>query len=201
MLNLNYTIMKNLILILIFSLFVPTLYSQDSLQTPTEQQFNKEMRKEKRKEERKAEEARAKKITKLMLDYHRFVLEANYISGRSGERFPVNSNLNFVMLDSTKAVLQLGSSNGLGSNGVGGITVDGTVSQYKVDTVKNKHGVSYTVTFYVSTDLGTYDLQLFVSQSGNADATVRGNTAGELNYSGYLVPLSLSRVYKGTSYP
>ena len=193
--------MKNLILILIFSLFVPVLYSQDSLQTPTEQQFSKEMKREKRKEEKKAEEDRAKQITKLMLDYHRFVLEADNISGRSGEQYPVNSNLNFVMIDSTKAVLQLGNSWGLGNNGVGGITVDGTVSKYKVDKIQHKHGVSYTVTFYVTTNLGTYDIQMFVSQSGNAEATVRGNTAGVLNYTGYLVPLSLSKVYKGTSYP
>ena len=193
--------MKNLILIVCLSCLVPTLYAQDSLQTPSEQQFTKEMQKEKRKAERKAEEKRAKEITKLMLDYHRFVLEANYISGRTGERYPVNSNINFVMVDSNKAVLQLGSQWGLGSNGVGGITVDGTVSRYKVDTMQHKHGVSYSVSFYVTTNLGTYDLQIFVSQSGNADATVRGNTAGELNYSGYLVPISLSKVYKGTSYP
>lgn len=136
-----------------------------------------------------------------MLKYQRFVLEANYVSGRTGELFPVNSNLNFMRLDSTKAVLQLGSTGGIGSNGVGGITLDGSVSKYQVKTNKTKRGKSYTVTFYVVTNLGTYDIVMFVSQSGNAEATIRGTTAGQLTYTGDLVPISLSTVYKGTSYP
>ena len=137
-----------------------------------------------------------------MIQNHRFILEADYISGNTGRRYIVNSKLNFIMCDSTDAVIQLGSSTGMGYNGVGGITIDGRVTSYKLEEKQNKKGLTnYSITLYIASSLGVFDIQMWVSPSGSADATVRGNFAGAVTYSGKLVPLGQSRVYKGMSSP
>ena len=45
--------------------------------------------------------------------------------------------------------------------------------------------------------LGSYDITMMVNADGYADATIRGTWPGSLNYHGKLVPLELSRIYKG----
>jgi hypothetical protein len=184
---------------LVVLLFSPSVYSQEESTVNKEEQ--KQLAKEKRNAEKAQAEEKQKELTTLMLDYQRFVLEADYISGSSGQRSPVNSTLNFIIIDSTEATLQLGSPWGLGINGVGGITVDGNVTRYKVDVKETKRGESYTITLFIMTSLGTYDITMWVSQSGKADATIRGNVSGQLTYSGQLVPLGKSRVYKGSAIP
>jgi hypothetical protein len=191
--------MKSL-LILLLIISPVFLYGQDVESTLSKKE-QKALAKEKRKAEQEAVAEKQKEITALMLEYHRFVLEADYVAGKSGSRTPVNSTLNFVIVDSTKATLQLGSPWGLGINGVGGVTVDGNVTRYELNKKENKKGVSYNLTLYIMSSIGTYDIQMWVSQSGRADATVRGNVSGQLTYSGNLVPLAQSRVYKGTSIP
>jgi hypothetical protein len=192
--------MKKIVFLIGLLILPMVTYSQSEQQTP-DKKTEKEIQKEKKKAEKKAAEDSVKRVITLMVENHRFVLEADYVAGRTGERIPVNSTLNFIIVDSAKAVIQLGRSTGVGSNGVGGITVDGTVSRYEFTKKENKNGVSFTITLYVNTSLGTYDIVLWVSQNGNTSATVRGNTSGQLNYTGTMVPLGLSRIYKGHSYP
>lgn len=187
-----------LIFVLIISPVI--LFGQDDSSTLSKKE-QRQLAKEKRKAEQEVIDAKQREITALMLEHQRFVLEANYVAGKSGSRTPVNSTINFVIIDSTEATLQLGSPWGMGINGVGGVTVDGNVTRYELNKKENKKGVSYNVTLYIMSSIGTYDIQMWVSQSGRADATVRGNVSGQLTYSGQLVPLSQSRVYKGTSIP
>lgn len=195
----NFTQMKTLFIILM--IISPVfLFGQDESSSLSRKE-QRQLAKEKRKAEQAAEAEKQGEITALMLEYQRFVLEADYVAGKSGSRTPVNSTLNFVIIDSTDATLQLGSPWGMGINGVGGVTVDGNVTKYEVNNRENKKGISYNVTLYILTSIGTYDIQMWVSQSGRADATVRGNVSGHLTYSGNLVPLSQSRIYKGQSIP
>jgi hypothetical protein len=51
----------------------------------------------------------------------------------------------------------------------------------------------------IMTSIGMYDIFLTVSPDGNASATIGGNWGGKLNYHGRLVPLGVSKVYKGRS--
>jgi hypothetical protein len=186
--------------VILFMLIFPVfLHGQDEAILSKKEQ--KQLAKEKRKAEQQVENEKQREITSLMLENQKFVLEADYIADKSGSRVPVNSTLNFVIVDSTKATLQLGSPWGMGINGVGGVTVDGKITRYDLSVKENRKGVSYNVTLYIMSSIGTYDIQIWVSQSGSADATVRGNVSGQLNYSGKLVPLAKSRVYKGTSIP
>ena len=192
--------MKYVIVSLILAIAIQNqmLSQEESTLSKKEQ---KQLAKEKRQAEKAARDERAKEITRLMLEHHKFVLEANYISDGKGHRQPVSSNLNFLALDSTEATLQLGSPWGIGINGVGGITVDGRVSKYELVVHEGKKGNSYTVTMFIMTSLGTYDINMWITESGRADATVRGSVSGQLTYSGELIPLSLSKVYKATSIP
>ena len=81
---------------------------------------------------------------------------------------------------------------------MGGTTVDGTLTRYEVKNVgKNKS--SYSISMIFNSSLGTYDITLMVSATGKADATIGGTWPGKINYHGELVPLALSRIYKGNS--
>lgn len=51
----------------------------------------------------------------------------------------------------------------------------------------------------VMSSLGTFDITFLISETGYTDATISSTTSGQLCYSGNLVPIGLSRVYKGTS--
>jgi hypothetical protein len=79
---------------------------------------------------------------------------------------------------------------------VGGATLEGTISNYKY-TLIGKMKDSYSVSMNFMSTLGSYDITLMVNPQGYADATIRGNWSGALNYHGKLIPLALSRIYKG----
>jgi hypothetical protein len=193
--------MKKIIFIL--ELIILSTYSFSQYNSPDDQVINqKETRRlarEHKLAEKHAQEEKARELTADLVKAHRFILEADYVAGRLGSRYPVNSTLNFIMIDSTDAVLQLGSPYGIGYNGVGGITIDGTVTKYELAEQQHKKSVSYTITVYIMSSLGAYDVQFWVTPLGNTDAIVRGNFSGSVTYSGRIVPLGKSRVYKGMS--
>ena len=158
------------------------------------------------KEEKKAAKA-AKKEQKLKADEERaavigasieakqFVLEANFLSDKYGQRAVVDPIINFIGIDDENAAFQFGNGSDMGYNGVGGVTVEGKVNNYKVS--KNKKGM-YTIEFNISASFGNIFVVMTVSPTGAADATTSGNTSTKLNYIGNLVPISESRVYKGS---
>ncbi len=192
--------MQKRFILIIFVIVSATSFSQYSPELDVlSKKEQRKLAREYRLSEKNAEAEKSRKITQYMVQSHRFILEADYISGKTGRRYMVNSRLNFIMLDSTNAVIQLGSSNGIGYNGVGGITIEGRITNYEITEKQNKKGTNYSITLYVTSSLGVYDIQIWVSQSGNADASVRGNYSGSVSYSGKLVPLGQSRVYKGMS--
>ncbi len=187
--------MKKAIILFIAVFFSLGTFCQEEQVISKKEQ--KMLAKEQRKADKKRAEAEMRKVTALMLEYQRFVLEANYVGDKTGSRIPVSNLLNFIAVDSNKVVLQLGSYFGIGINGVGGVTVEGRITKYEVIKSENKRGISYYVVIYITSSAGMYDVNLNVSELGFADATVRGNTSGQLRYTGELVPISLSKVYKG----
>ncbi|HNS18202.1 MAG TPA: DUF4251 domain-containing protein [Bacteroidales bacterium] len=153
--------------------------------------------KESKKEARRKQEEWMKQVTRTMIENQRFVLEADYISGKSGVPIPVNPSINFIIIDSANATMQLGSATGAGWNGVGGVTISGSVSKYEVTRVEKKKYVAYNVLIIVFTNLGTYDIHCVVTDDGRADATIRSTTSGQVSYTGTLYPPEISRIYKG----
>ncbi len=150
---------------------------------------------EAKKEARKAAIEKEYQQTARLLENRNFVLEADYLANRYGNRVPVTSNLNFIKVDSSEAVIQIGSPTGLGYNGVGGVTAEGRIGKWEV--TQNPKKKSFQVYMNVMTPLGSYDIHFFIGANGYAQATLGGVTAGKLTYSGYVVPTESSRIYQG----
>ena len=156
------------------------------------------LEKELRDEQKAAEAAQMSEVVTAMVEFQRFVLEANTLRDKRGTSLPVNSSLNFISADSLTGVIQVGSNTYIGRNGVGGVTVDGNISDYRY--TRHERSGAYNISYILRTPVGSYDVQITTRPDGRADATVRSTTWGDqLRYSGNLVPLGLSRVYKGMS--
>ena len=93
------------------------------------------------------------------LEKSNFVLEADQLLFKRGGTAFVSSNTNFVSLSDNRAIVQVAPFNGGGLNGVGGITVEGSASNVKVQTDKKGNttlsmnvmgtGISATVNIFL----------------------------------------------------
>ncbi len=178
--------MKTVLLTLAILISITVSYSQE-----TKQKLTREQKKELKAQQ---EEAQRQLVTQLITD-RRFVLEAYQLRNKQGNSVNVNSNINFILIDSVEAVFQFGSAQMVGVNGVGGLTIEGTVSKWET-TFREKSG-SYFIRLTLSSRSGFFDITLNVMASGSADATVSTMGGGQLNYSGNIIPLEMSSVYKG----
>jgi hypothetical protein len=174
------------------------LFGQDEKESKDDTKEQRAYEKQKKKDEREAERARNIEITSTMIKLQRFVLEADYLSNKYGYKVTVSPTINFLMVDSLNATIQTGSAYSIGYNGVGGQTVNGRITRYEYEFV-NKKKDAYNIRLVFMSNAGTYDIQMMVNAEGYADATIRGNWSGQLNYHGRLVPLGVSKVYKGMS--
>jgi len=178
------------IFVLAVLLSLPALAQE--LSKKEQRQLDKELKKELKAEEAAQQAA----VVDAMVVYNRFVLEANTLKDKRGNSIQVSSKINFIASDSITGVIQVGSNTYIGSNGVGGITVEGPIADYKY--TKNEKNGSYYITYYLRTPVGSYDVRITAFSDGRADADVSSTTWGDkLRYSGYLVPTGISRVYKG----
>jgi hypothetical protein len=189
--------MKKYFLLIGMSLVVLPVFCQE--ENSVDSKTTKKLTKAQKIEQKKIEAEETAKQVDMMVQNKKFVLEANYLSNQTGERVIVSSRINFIAIDSNKITIQLASTTGIGgSNGMGGITTDGTISQFKV-TKLGKKGNGYSIQVLAMTSIGSFDIFFTVSPNSNADATIAGNWSGRLNYYGYLVPLKKSKVFKGMS--
>lgn len=126
-----------------------------------------------------------------------FVLKADQIRGRGGNLINVNSSINFVAVEGEEAYVQMGSESGLGYNGVGGITIKGKIASFKVEQ-KGKHK-TYNIVMQTVSSSGSLTIMMNVNGTGEmASAVVSSNWGGRVEFSGYLVPLQGSKIYKGS---
>jgi hypothetical protein len=130
-----------------------------------------------------------------LLKTKNFVLAADFLDNQYGNRTPVMSDINFIKVDSTDAVLQTGSLNSFGMNGVGGATAEGSIRGFKI--VKNLKNLSFNIRFTVITDIGVYDVSMIIYSDRVARATITGLTRGELIYDGHIKTNYGSHFYKG----
>ena len=184
------------VLILVMLSMTLLAYTQDGKATSEDRKEQRQWEMEQRKLEKEKLKEQAAEITKVMVDSQRFVLEANQLGNRYGVRATVSPNINFIMVNSNAVTLQLGSAFAIGYNGVGGQTLDGRVTRYEVKRT-GRDDKNYNINMTVMTSASIYDIFLTITEEGNADARIRSNWSGELSYYGKLVPLGLSKVYKG----
>ena len=185
--------MKRVISVVIVALLILPAFTQE-LSKSEQRKLQKQLKKEQQAEEL----AKSAEVVTAMVTFHRFVLEANSLRNKQGESIQVTSALNFVASDSITGVLQIGDDAGIGPNGVGGVTVQGEISDYKY-SLHEKSG-SYNISYILRTPVGTYDVRMTAFPDSRADATISNATwGGRITFSGYLIPPGLSRVYKGTA--
>lgn len=130
-----------------------------------------------------------------LLNSRQFVLEANFLDNLKGRRAYVVSNLNFIKVDTTYSVIQIGSNRGIGYNGVGGVTAEGNISRWKLSSDEKKK--SFYLEMSVVTNIGIYDVFMDIFVDGEASAVISGLRPGRLQYDGRIVPLDESAVYQG----
>jgi hypothetical protein len=148
-----------------------------------------------RKEVRKAQMMANFNILDSLLNAKSFVLEADFLQNRYGERIPVVSSINFIKVNSTKGILQTGSNSGMGYNGVGGVTAEGSLGAWKI--TKHFKNLSYDLRFSLLTEIGYFDIFLMVNADNNASATITGLGSGKLTWVGHLQTVDNSAVFKG----
>ena len=128
-----------------------------------------------------------------------FVLEATSVTFKNGSTAFVNSTTNFISVKGNRAVVQISPSNyASGPNGLGGVTVDGSVSGYQITTDrKGNLNLSYNVSgIGISAQIEVY----IVPGSTYTQATIYPNfNSNTLWLSGTLMPYENSDVMEGNS--
>ena len=185
--------MKHIAIILLHVIFLGMASAGQMTNKPLN--FNQYL--EQDKSAKKAEAEKKFRRMEQILENREFVLEADYLSNQYGSRVPVTSTLNFIKVDSTAGVIQIGSNSGMGYNGVGGITADGNITKYDLDI--NEKRKTFFIQMTVMTSIGTYDVSMSVGPDGYANATLSGMRRGRLNYTGSIVPLQATRTFEGTA--
>ena len=133
------------------------------------------------------------------LEKSNFVLEADQLLFKRGGTAFVSSNTNFVSLSDNRAIVQVAPFNGGGPNGVGGITVEGSASNVKVQTDKKGNttlsrnvmgtGISATVNIFLF--IGSIYASVVISPNYNSNRiTLRGR----------LVPKQYATVFNGSAF-
>ena len=128
-----------------------------------------------------------------------FVFEASSVTFRNGATTYVNSTTNFISLKGNKAVVQISPSNYVsGPNGVGGVTVEGTVSGLEVR--KDNKGRTRLSMNVMGIGINA-QLEIYMNPgSSSASATVYPNfNSNTLWLQGTVVPYENSNVFEGTS--
>ena len=128
-----------------------------------------------------------------------FVLEADQVTFKNGYTVFVDSNTTFISVKGNRAVVQISPSNfAAGPNGVGGVTVDGTISgmQKMVDKKGNT-----TLSFNVNGIGINAQIEIYMSPGTNsASATIYPNfNSNTVWIDVNIVPYENSGVFEGMS--
>ncbi len=175
-----------------------TIYAQES---------KSESRRGERKAQRDAEKAREKieeerayaNAAQAIKD-RKFVLEADRVTFKRGRSAFVTSNTNFILLNGDRASVQIAFNGAFaGPNGIGGVTVDGTVGEVKTTTDKKGN---VTCNFSVTGVGISAQVSIRLTHgSNNVSATVNPNfNSNRLTLDGKLIQLSESNIFKGRSF-
>lgn len=127
-----------------------------------------------------------------------FVLEADRLVLKRGENVIVQSEINFVSVKGDKAVIQVAPFSGPGANGVGGVTVEGNISDVELKT--DRRG-NTTLSMYVSGSVAACHLIVNLPKGG-LTATARIDptfSSNDITLVGGIVPTEQSRIYQGNT--
>ena len=128
-----------------------------------------------------------------------FVLEADQVTFKNGNTVFVNSSTTFISVKGNRAVVQISPSNfAAGPNGVGGVTVDGSISGMQL--MVDKKGRT-TLSFNVMGIGINAQIEVYMTPGTNrASATIYPNfNSNTVWIEGDIVPYENSDVFEGSS--
>jgi len=137
-----------------------------------------------------------------ILKSRKFVLEAQKITDGDGLANPANKKLCFVLLDSSKIIIQWIAN--CDNNGLGGITMRGEVASFDLKEEKIKKETQYFISMNCIMDDGRVngDLNIEIYSKSHANAVLINETSSifipkEMKILGKIVPLQSSKVEIG----
>lgn len=140
---------------------------------------------EESKKERKAREWQIEKSELLeMINDSSFVLNAHRYYNRYHNQQQLTSD-NFIAINGDQIVIQTSNPFGMGYNGMGGITLEGTISDYDVIKGKEKHAPKVRINFTNSV-LGHSTLFLTLTRN-NTTARLTDNWGRRNTWAGPVV--------------
>ncbi|MBB3698302.1 DUF4251 domain-containing protein [Flammeovirga yaeyamensis] len=184
-------------------------FAQEAQEKPLTEKEQRKLARKKAKEERKkakelakqqakAEEQARLAMAKQAMQDQQFVLQANQVYDRYGNVAQVTNNINFIKMEKENCVVQLGFEGIVGYNGVGGITLDGKISELEIK--ENEYG-GLSMVFNVQGSIMQARVRINLNGGDNwADASVRSQTENiEIKFRGNIVPTNLSSVFQGAT--
>ncbi len=161
-------------------------------------QENKKLSKKEQKELRKKLEVEQKEAILELLQNKEWVIEAHTVYDRYNQSYQISPTINFIAVKGKEGVIQLGFDKLIGWNGVGGITLDGQVTSYKIVEGKKNNNPSVSLRFE-GRGVGSAKIMITVNSSSQATAKVSGDFGDRITFSGILKSIDESSVYKGQS--
>lgn len=128
-----------------------------------------------------------------------FTLEADHVVFKYGQRAYVTSTTNFVAVKKDRATVQVAFNVPVaGPNGMGGVTVDGVVSDYHMST--DRHGNLTTTMNVLGAGISARLTILLFADTNEAKVEISPNfNSQRLTLEGHILPSSRSFVVKGNS--
>jgi hypothetical protein len=160
------------------------------------------------KEKRHLEQMRRKKAKsekrKVSHDYYLqllqkkyFVFQADYLTDTQGNSFILSPDVNFMSVSGDNVVLQFGFDDVIGWNGVGGITVRGTLFNYRLDQGKKNKGLNVRSDMHIIGPGLPPHINLWVSDDGTAQLTILTGTGDQVTLFGRIMAPEKAYIYKG----
>lgn len=184
---------------IVFSILIMFVLTSSVQIVAQESNQTKKERKEAKKEQQKKEQVEIFELSKQLIRDTAFIVAADRITFKDGLSFTVTQTLNFLRVYKGKGVLQIApiSSPNLGANGLGGETLKGTLTQYKI----TEKGNNIYVNIILKGTLGTAIINLNVYGGNNAVVDVSGLYRGKaFTMSGTIAHLGEVRIFEGISY-
>ncbi|HDO06230.1 MAG TPA: DUF4251 domain-containing protein [Bacteroidetes bacterium] len=177
-------------------LFGEVAYAQSKELTKKEKHHLERLRKKK---ERSMKRAISREYYTKLLKEKYFVFQADFLIGAHGESFVLSPDINFMSVNGNKVILQFGFNNAIGWNGVGGITVRGTLSNYQVHLGKKKNNLSMSTNMYLIGPGLPPGISLNVSDDGTAQLMVQPAGGPPFVVYGQIVSPKKANIFVGQS--
>jgi hypothetical protein len=137
-----------------------------------------------------------------ILKNRQFVLEASRITDNKGIATAGSKKLCFIMVDTTSIVVQWTAD--CDNNGLGGITMQGTIQKYEVSKNHIKKDTQHKLHLTCEMDRGRVrsDIIIEMYSKSHAEAILNNATSSffipeEMNFRGIIVPLGDSKIVIG----